>query len=313
MDIAVRARGVEKTFVTGLFKKKRTHALRGLNIDIPRRTIFGLLGPNGAGKTTFLAILSTLVQPDRGTVSVLGMDVGTHASEIRRRINLSSGHANFLWSLTVQENLQFYGMLYGLTGKRLHQKIEELIELLNLGNYRSVRFEACSTGTKQRLALAKSLLNDPEVLLLDEPTVGLDPDVSRRIRTAVKSLHHVKGTTILLTTHNMFEAEELCQELALIRDGTICARGTPSEIKATMHLGDTVRIRLLNAIVSPHLSDITGVWECSMVDTTLIVRLDDHRKRLQQILHRLATQGYLIEDVSIEETRLEDVLVMLAQ
>jgi len=313
MERAVEARGVEKTFVTGLFKKRRTHALKGVDIEIPRGTIFGLLGPNGAGKTTFLAILATLLTPDRGTVKVLGMDVVTQAKEIRRRINMSSGHANFLWSLTLRENLEFYCMLYGLRGRELRLRTDELLDLFDLNEFKSVRFESCSTGTKQRLALAKALVNTPEVLFLDEPTVGLDPDVSQRIRKGIKELHETKSMTILLTTHNMAEAEELCEEIVLIKDGRVWIRGMASEIKEKMHLGDMVRIRIMDTAPVPDLLGLPGVWKTTTEDRWLIIQLDDHRTRLQAVLHRLASQGCFVEDLSIEESRLEDVFVRFAR
>ena len=309
MELAVEARGVEKTFITGLFKKRRTHALKGVDLEVPSGAIFGLLGPNGAGKTTFLAILATLITPDRGTVKVLGRDVVTQAEEVRRQINMSSGHANFLWSLTVRENVEFYCMLYGLRGRQLHKKTDELIELFELNEFKATRFESCSTGTKQRLALAKALVNTPKILFLDEPTVGLDPDVSQRIRRIIKDLHDLKSMTILLTTHNMAEAEELCHEIALIKDGRIWIRGRAGEIKEKMHLGDMVRIRLLDSVPVPDFLGLPGIWETATQDGWLLIQLDDHRKRLQGILHRLASQGRVVEDLSIEETRLEDVFV----
>jgi ABC-2 type transport system ATP-binding protein len=309
MDLAIEAKGVEKTFVTGLFKKRRTYALKGIDLSIPQGTIFGLLGPNGAGKTTFLAILATLLIPDKGTVKVLGKDVVAQAEEVRRRINMCSGHANFLWSLTVLENLQFYGMLYGLRGSLLRQRTDRLLDLFDLNEFKTTRFESCSTGIKQRLALAKALVNTPQVLFLDEPTVGLDPDVSQRIRKAIRELHEDKGITILLTTHNMAEAEELCHEIALIKDGRIWIRGMAGEIKEKMHLGDMVRIRLVDTMPRPELIGLPGIWETTVEDNWLVIKLDDHKRRLQGILHRLASQGCFVEDLSIEETRLEDVFV----
>jgi ABC-2 type transport system ATP-binding protein len=312
MDLAIDARGIEKTFVTGFIRKRRTHAVRGIDLGIPRGTIFGLLGPNGAGKTTLLAILATLLRPDRGTAKVLGMDVLERPGDIRRCINMSSGHANFLWSLTVRENLEFYAMLYGLRGSRLREKTQGLLRLFDLDAYQDRRFEACSTGIKQRLALAKALVNDPKVLFLDEPTVGLDPDVSRRIRRAIVELHERHSMTILLTTHNMAEAEALCHEIALIKDGRIRLKGLPSDIKRHMHLGDTIRIRVANARPLPDLEGLPGIWERTVEGRSLVIRLDDHKKRLQAILSRLASSGCAIEDLSIEETSLEDVFVRFA-
>ncbi|MBP1700807.1 MAG: transporter, ATP-binding protein, partial [Deltaproteobacteria bacterium] len=182
MAYAISAEGIFKTFRSGWWKKRQREALKGVDLRIEEKEIFGILGPNGAGKTTLLSILCTLLLPDRGSVRILGMDGLSAGHQIRKRVNMVSGNANFLWSLTVKENLHYYGMLYGLTGKEREKKVETLIDIFNLADHRNIPFDELSTGTKQRLSLAKSLINDPEVLFLDEPTVGLDPDVSIRIR-----------------------------------------------------------------------------------------------------------------------------------
>jgi len=227
LKFAVEVQGLRKTFVSGWFRKRRVEALKGVDLAVPAGAFWGILGPNGAGKTTFLSILSNLLTPEEGEVRILGLDFQTHAMDLRQKINLSSGHANFLWSLTVRENLEYYAMLYGLSKRERQRKLEELFQLFDLSPFARVRFEELSTGTKQKLSLAKALLNDPRLLLLDEPTVGLDPDVARRIRELIQRLHREKGTTILMTTHNMKEAEALCEEVAFIRGGMIKARGRP--------------------------------------------------------------------------------------
>ncbi|OGR97186.1 MAG: hypothetical protein A2902_03630 [Elusimicrobia bacterium RIFCSPLOWO2_01_FULL_64_13] len=146
-------------------------------------------------------------------------------------MNLSSGNANFPWCMTVREILRFYGMLYGLFGKDLSRRVEELIGLLELGAFRDRRFDELSTGTKQRLALAKALLNRPELLFLDEPTIGLDPDVSIKIRAFIRKINREEGITVLLTTHYMVEAEQLAGRIAFLHSGKILALGTPAELK----------------------------------------------------------------------------------
>src|SRR3989304_4403687 len=193
MAYAINAEGIYKTFRSGWWKKREKEALKGVDLQIEEREIFGILGPNGAGKTPLLSILCTLLLPDRGNVHILGMDALKDGYQIRKKVNVVSGNANFLWSLTVKENLHSYGMLYGLTGKERGKKVETLIDLFNLKEYRNIPFDELSTGMKQRLSLAKSLINDPEILFLDEPTVGLDPDVSIRIREEILSIHKERG------------------------------------------------------------------------------------------------------------------------
>src|SRR5262249_30053724 len=195
--LAVDARDLLKTFRSGWFGRRRTAALRGATLQVPRGAIFGLLGPNGAGKTTLLSILATVLLPDGGSASVLGHDVVREPFAVRRRLNMASGNASFVWSLRPAEVLAFYGRLYGLRGSRLRQRVEELIERCELGPHRKTEYNELSTGLKQRLAFAKALINEPDVLFLDEPTLGLDPDVSIRIRAQVAELRRERGTTII--------------------------------------------------------------------------------------------------------------------
>src|SRR5262245_19357195 len=167
-SLAVDARGLTKTFRGGWLGRRRTEALRGASLQVPRGVIFGLLGPNGAGKTTLLSILATLLLPDAGSATVLGHDVMTDAFAIRQRLNMVSGNASFIWSLRPKEILTFYGRLYGLSGRVLERRVEELIERCELGPHRKTEYNELSTGLKQRVAFAKALVNDPEVLFLDE-------------------------------------------------------------------------------------------------------------------------------------------------
>lgn len=211
--------------ITKSFKAKRV--LEGLTFQVERGEIFGILGPNGAGKTTLLSIIATILLPDSGSVEIFGIDAIKDPYKVRRVLNIASGHANFPWSLTVYEVLRYYGMLWGLYGKQLENRIDEMIDILKLDDFRDVKFEGLSTGTKQKLAIAKSLVTAPKIILLDEPTVGLDPDVSVAIRKYILQLKKEKGKTILLTTHYMAEAEMLCDEVIFLKSGKIAMEVFP--------------------------------------------------------------------------------------
>jgi ABC-2 type transport system ATP-binding protein len=311
--LAIDARDVEKTFHSGWLRKRRTAALRGVSLAVPRGMIFGLLGPNGAGKTTLLSILATLLTPDRGTVRVLGLDVTREAFALRRRLNMASGRPSFLWSLRVAEIVAFYGRLYGLSGAALGRRVDGLIREYELEPYRRVPYNELSTGLKQRVALAKSLVNEPELLFLDEPTLGLDPDVSVRVREHVAALRRERGMTIVLTTHYMREAETLCDDVAFIKAGTILARGTPDDLKRQIKLGSVIALKLDPPVV-PGLAEADGVLRVTGdPDGWIECTVDDVEKRLPVLLRQLVAEGVVVRNIQVREPELEEVFVELAR
>jgi ABC-2 type transport system ATP-binding protein len=311
--LAIEARDVVKTFRAGWMRRRETPALRGVSLEVPRGIIFGLLGPNGAGKTTLLSIFATLLRPDAGQVRVLGHDVMGDPTPLRRRLNMASGNASFLWSLRVAEILGFYGRLYGLHGATLRRQVERLIELCELTAHRRVPYNELSTGLKQRLALAKALLNDPELLFLDEPTLGLDPDISVRVRRHVAELRRQRGMTIVLTTHYMREAEELADEIAFIKSGRILARGSADALKHQLGFGDVIALRLDPAGAGVLLAEADGVLRVAEVNGWLECTVDAAEKRLPQLLRLLHQEGTVVRDVQVREPDLEEVFVELAK
>ena len=310
--LAVEARDLRKTFRSGWLGQRRTEALRGASLEVPRGAIYGLLGPNGAGKTTLLSILATLLLPDGGSASILGHDVVREATAIRRRLNMASGNASFVWSLRPPEVLTFYGGLYGLHGKVLHERVETLIEQCELGPHRTTEYNALSTGLKQRLALAKALINEPEVLFLDEPTLGLDPDISIRLRAQIAALRRERGTTIILTTHYMREAEELCDRIAFIKAGRILAEGTPDELKRQIRIGDVIALRLEPG-APEGLASLPGVLQLHVRGERVEATVDSSEKRMAEILRWLHEQGVLVRDCQVREPELEEVFVEFAR
>jgi ABC-2 type transport system ATP-binding protein len=310
--LAIDARAVEKTFRSGWFRRRATPALRGVSLRVPQGSIFGLLGPNGAGKTTLLSILTTLLLPDAGRVTVLGHEVGREPAAVRRRLNLASGNASFLWSLRPGEILAFYARLYGLGGAALRRKVDELLDLVELRAYTGLNYNELSTGLKQRVALAKALVNDPELLFLDEPTLGLDPDISVRMRRLIAGLRRERGMTIVLTTHYMREAEELCDEIAFIKAGRILAQGTADELKRQIRIGDVIAMRLDPPSV-PALAELPGVLRCVAVDGHVECTVDESEKRLPEILRLLQQEDVVVRDIEVREPELEEVFVELAR
>jgi len=229
---AIKVEGLTKTFTSQTHGLKKIKALDGMDLEVFEGEILGILGPNGAGKTTFLNILSTLLIPDLGTVEILGLPlVQGNYDALRSLLNMSSGYPNYPWSLTVEENLRFYGRLYGLSSRKLNQRIKDLVEMFELGDFARRRFDELSSGTKQRLSLAKALINEPKIIFLDEPTVGLDPDVAIKTREIIMDIFNKSKVTILLTTHNMKEAELMCRRIAFIKQGKLLKLATPDEFK----------------------------------------------------------------------------------
>ncbi len=232
---AIETRGVTRVFESRkgfLFREKtRTEALKGVDLTVGRGEIFGLLGPNGAGKTTFTKILSTLLLPTGGSAHVLGHDVVKDADWLRARIGLVLGGERGLYNrISGRDNLRYFADLYGVPSHERERRIHEVLERVELLWAADRRVEEYSRGMKQKLHLARGILHRPEILFLDEPTIGLDPKSARETRKLVRSLV-ADGVTIFLTTHYMFEAEELCPRLAVLSKGRIVARDTVDRLR----------------------------------------------------------------------------------
>ena len=286
-------------------------ALRGVSLEIEEGEIFGVLGPNAAGKTTLISILSTLLIPDRGKVEVLGMDAFKEVKKIRERINISSG-LNLPWSLSVYECLKFFSLAYGIPDSR----VDELIESFELSDFRDVEFEELSTGNKQKLSLAKTFINDPELVFLDEPTTGLDPDVARKVRKKISQIHKEKNLTIVLTTHYMAEAEQLCDRIVFLNKGRIIAEGTQKELKEIIGARDIIKIELTSSpseSILKGISDADNIYSFDVKDNSLFLYVDDSERRIKEILEILRPNWDEIKRISMEEATLEDVFLELAK
>jgi ABC-2 type transport system ATP-binding protein len=306
MQPAIAAQGICKSFRTGVFGPWKA-ALREVDLEVDYGAIFGVLGPNGAGKTTLISILATLLRPDAGQARVLGLEVIREAGRLRQRINLATSGAHFLWCLTVEENLRFYGRLYGLGGRALSGKVEELIALFELGPHRRVTFERLSTGLKQRLALAKALINTPELLFLDEPTSGLDPEMAQHLREEILRLNRDSGLTILLTTHNMREAEMLCGEVGFLKEGRLVSRGRIADLQQRLGLGDHLRLIFQDTPAPLEYGKLPGVLSHRVQDSRVDLVLDHAETRLPAILEVIAHSRHPLARVQVKPVDLEEI------
>ena len=215
--------------VNSLAKKfKNILAVNNISFKISKGTILGLLGPNGCGKSTTIGMMLGLIKPTSGSVIINKQNIENNRTNLLEKMNFISPYIELPKKLTVEENLKVYGRLYGV--KNLKEKIYNLMEKLNLIELRSRKTGELSSGQKNRVSLAKALINDPEILLLDEPTASLDPDVGDTIRSFIEDFASNKGTTILLASHNMNEVERLCHEVMMMKDGKIIDKGKSSDL-----------------------------------------------------------------------------------
>ena len=206
----------------------KTIAVDNLNFEIQKGQIIGLLGPNGCGKSTTIGMMLGLIKPTSGSVIINNKNIENNRTSLLEKMNFISPYVELPKKLTVEENLKIYARLYGV--KNLKEKIDNLIEKLNLIEFKSRKTGELSSGQKNRVSLAKALINDPEILLLDEPTASLDPDVGDYIRSFIEDFVSNKGSTILLASHNMNEVERLCHEVMMMKNGKIIDRGTSSDL-----------------------------------------------------------------------------------
>ena len=242
-------------------RRRESVALKDLNLQIPKGTVFGLLGPNGAGKTTTVRILSTLLTPTSGTAKVLGYDVRTQAKQVRRNIGFILGGDRGLYGrITGKQNLTYFGALNHLSPGESQRRSRQLLEKVGLTDSADVPVENYSRGMKQRLHIARGLLMDPPVLFLDEPTIGLDPIGAQELRNYAPELS-AEGKTILLTTHYMAEADMLCDTIAIINRGELAAIGTPDDIKRRFSRVGIVEVTVRRARegLLSQVSEIPGV------------------------------------------------------
>ncbi len=233
---AIRVENLGRVYKIRAVKKGEARervALTDVNLDVPRGELFGLLGPNGAGKTTLIKILTTLLAPTTGRALVAGYDVARQAPEVRPRINMvSGGESSGYGLLTVRENLWMFGQFYGLDTQTTHARIDALLEIVGLADRAHTKTSDLSTGLRQKMNIVRGFLTDPEVVFLDEPTLGLDVGASRDIRRFVRQwMAERAGRTVLLTTHYMAEADELCDRVAIINAGRVLACDTPANLK----------------------------------------------------------------------------------
>ena len=310
------APAVEVTNLSRVFSgKKETVALDKVDLRVEEGELFGLLGPNGAGKTTLIKILSTLLLPTSGTAKVLGLDVDRDANRIRPRINMvSGGEISGYGLLTVRENLWMFTQFYGIPGRAAKERIDELLKTFNLEDKADAKVRTISTGQRQKMNVIRGFVTDPDLIFLDEPTLGLDVTTSRIIRDYVRSwVRGERGRTILLTTHYMKEAEELCDRVAIIDQGRILACDTPANLKRTVGPSSTFSIET-TAFDPSSITAVRGVGGMSVdaVNGHQVLRLVlEDESAISDVISQIVSRGGRVMGLSKSEPTLEDVFIQM--
>jgi ABC-2 type transport system ATP-binding protein len=319
---AVWTHALSRTFDGGRAKRgqpaRTVTALGGNDLAIGRGELFGILGPNGAGKTTTMKILTTLLFPTAGEVRVAGFDAVARPREVRRRISLVSGGDNAGYGiLTVRETLWMFSQFYGVPGGLARERSEQLLDRLALREKADTRVNRLSTGFKQRLNFARGFMSDPEIVFLDEPTLGLDVESARNIRGFLREwMGAVPGRTVVLTTHYMAEADELCDRIAIIDGGRILATDTPQGLRGRVSADRRVVLELDAGTPVDALARVPGVRLLRATPATERGTFAVHLavaegKALRGVLDTLTVEGRTVHNLSTHDPSLEDVFVAI--
>jgi ABC-2 type transport system ATP-binding protein len=326
MEVMVETKDLAKTF--GNPKQGEVQAVKGINLQIQKGEIFSLLGPNGAGKTTTISMISGLTQPTRGDAFIGGFSITHQPLQAKRLLGVVPQEIALYPSISARQNLEFFGKMYGLSGKDLTQRVDGMLDFVELRDRQSDRIETYSGGMKRRINIAAGLLHDPQVVYMDEPTVGIDPQSRRRILDTVKQLKEQRGMTVLYTTHLMEEAQELSDRVGIIDHGEIIALGTPGDLIQQVGEQDRLLFKIGKAQVSDELlghirGNVEGVTQAiydppgeegeskANVSGLIIVNAKRGRKALPDILHHIEEAGLPIESVEVREPDLEAVFLHL--
>ena len=295
-------------------KKASIRAIDNVSFEVFEGELFGLVGPNGAGKTTTVKVLCTLLTPTSGTVKILGHDIMRRAEEIRPRINvIFGGERGLYWRLSGKDNLRYFAYLYGVNHRDVDSRVWELLDLVGLSERADEKVENYSRGMKQRLHIAKSLINNPEIIFLDEPTQGLDPEIAHSLRRLIKNLTR-EGKTIFLTTHYMLEADELCDRVAVINRGQIAALDSPDALKKYVANHVIIEIEAYGAVQN-NVKDIEAINGVSLVtletmeEKQLLKVQSENGAIVSSVVEKLGKANVI--DVRIREPTLEDAYLKL--
>ncbi len=297
----------------GIFKSYgNLKAVDNVSLEISRGEVFGLLGPNGAGKSTLISIICTLLSPDSGDVLVDGMSIRSKPTQVKKLIGIVPQEVALYPTLTAWENLLFWGRMYGMSGSNLKQRAKEALDIAGLSERKSDRIETYSGGMKRRINIAAALLHTPSILIMDEPTVGIDPQSRNHILETVLKLNS-EGMTIIYTSHYMEEVEYICKRTAIMDHGKVIAKGTGDELKKLVGDKDTISIKAYNIQDSTleGVHAIDGVEEVIRDEDGIRIVTDDADSVLAGVVAKVEQGDASIQSIRIEEPNLESVFLHL--
>ena len=295
--------------IKNFFKREKKVVLDDISFSVKKGEIFGLLGPNGAGKTTLFKIITNLLRADKGEVYLFGEKIPENYKKVASKINTVFARANLWWELKGKENLKVYGKIYRV--KNLDEKIDSLLDFFDLKEKANRYTDLYSTGEIMRLCIAKSLLNDPELLILDEPTIGLDPNIALKIREFLKELNRKRKTTIFLSTHYMEEADMLCDKVALINEGKIIKIDSPTNLKEILKKEEIIELRLekFSFALLKKLEKMKFVKKSYFIEETERVRiLIDDINNLDKLIREIKKYTK-IQNFVVSQPTLQDVFI----
>lgn len=322
---------IEVTNLKKQYGKGKAFVINGISFTVKYGTVFGFLGPNGAGKTTTLKILTSLLNPSSGNVTIFGKDLFKKHSEIKRKMGVVSQNPSFEANLTVERSLDLYGLLWGLNDRKARKsKVKKILKTFDLESIKNSKNEELSIGQRRRVQLAREFMHDMDLLFLDEPTVGLDPSARRMLLDHIKK-HVMSGLTVFFTTHIMEEAEYLCDEIAIIDNGTIIAFDTPMGLKQRYgRMNKSIEITfkdnlnehfvdILKSIIERdkkvwrgHNDDFKNTPEISLEGENAIrIKVNDTEKVISEIFQIVPKNGMEIENISVNSPSLEEIFLSI--
>jgi ABC-2 type transport system ATP-binding protein len=313
MNPVLQVKNLVKSFKRGLWKPKHTTIVNNISFEVGQGEIVGLLGPNGAGKTTTIQMLLSTMTPTSGQILYFGKDLWRHRSEVLQHVSFASTYVRFPGRLTVYENIDFYGKIYGLSAKERQEKIKKFLGFFNVWYLKDRPASVLSAGETTRVMLAKAFLASPKIVLLDEPTAALDPDIAQDIRRFILEQRRLQKTSILFTSHNMAEVSEVCDRVLVLKRGTIIEDSTPDELAASvslahLHLTIPNPQAMARAIAYVEELDLHYYLE---EEKFLSVETDEHK--LADFLTELTHRGIVYSQISIDKPTLEDYFLSISK